>query len=587
MDLYRRLLGYLRPYRGRFAVASLFMVAVSATTGATAMIIQPILDDIFMAKDKEMLALLPLGVVGIYLVRGVGRYVASSIMQVVGQRAVQDIRNDLFARLQRLSLRFFADKQTGQIMSRLTNDVQQIQDAVSIVVYDIVRESLTMIALLGVVYYRDWKLATIALLVIPLSGGLIGRLGKSLRKVSTESQERMADMNATLLETFTGVRVVQAFGMETYEIDRFEKANALYFETLKKTIRINELSSPLLEFIGAFGIAAIIAVGGAQVIAGETTVGAFFSFLTALFMLYQPISKLSRANNKVQQAMAAAARIFEMMDTPREIVDRPDARPLAPLAKGITFERVSFAYDGGAGAPVLTGIDLAVARGQVVALVGSSGAGKSTLVNLVPRFFDVTGGAIRFDDTDIRDVTIASLRAQIGIVTQEVFLFADTIRNNIAYGHADASDEAVTSAATAAFAHDFISALPEGYDTFIGERGVRLSGGQRQRLSIARALMKNPAVMILDEATSALDTESEKAVQAALANLMKGRTTLVIAHRLSTILNADRIVTLDRGRIVETGTHEELLANNGPYRRLFELQFADMAEPAATSQEKA
>ena len=359
--------------------------------------------------------------------------------------------------------------------------------------------------------------------------------------------------------------------MEGYENQRFGKANDSYFDTLKRTIRINELSSPLLEFIGAFGIAAIIAYGGAQVIADKTSVGAFFSFLTALFMLYQPISKLSRANNKIQQAMAAATRIFEMMDTPRDIEYRHDAKKIAPLQNEIHFKAVGFHYEPEA--EVLSDITITVAKGEVVAFVGSSGGGKTTLLNLLPRFMDVTAGSITIDGTDLRDATIQSLRAQIGIVTQEVFLFADTIRNNIAYGDNNIDQTNVETAARAAYAHDFIMDMPKGYDTLIGERGIKLSGGQRQRLSIARALMKNPTIMILDEATSALDTQSERMVQQALQNLMKGRTVLVIAHRISTIVSADRIVVIDKGRIAESGSHQQLLEHKGLYSHLYELQF--------------
>ncbi|MBF0292930.1 MAG: ABC transporter ATP-binding protein [Nitrospinae bacterium] len=572
MELYLRLLSYLKPYGVRFAVASLFMVAVSATAGAAALIIEPILDNIFMSKDQSSLALLPLGVVVIYLVRGIGRYFASSIMQAIGQLAVRDIRNELFAKLQRLSVGFYQTRQTGQIMSRVTNDVTVVQDAVSIVVYDFIRESLTMIALLGVVLYRDWKMALVAILVIPLSGGLIQRLGRSLRVVAKESQERMADMTAMLHETCSGIRVVQAFGMEDYEIDRFKKGNQEYFETVRRTIVINELSSPLLEFLGAFGIAGIIYYGGSMVMSGETTVGAFFSFLTALFMLYAPISKLSRVNNKIQHAMAAARRIFELMDTPPSITEKPDAVEISPLKRSVEFIDVGFAYDQGKNA--LSGINLSVKKGEVIALVGPSGAGKTTLVNLIPRFLDATRGAVLIDGVDTRDVTVKSLRAQIGIVTQDVFLFHDTVRNNIAYGRNDADFEQVVSAAKAAYAHEFIVEMPNGYDTVIGERGAKLSGGQRQRISIARAIMKNPAIMILDEATSALDSESEKMVQKALTNLLTGRTTFVIAHRLSTIINADRIIVLNKGSIAQAGSHEELMAAGGLYRRLFESQFA-------------
>lgn len=572
MDLYLRLLSYLRPYGWRFAIASFFMVAVSATAGAAALIIQPILDNIFMSRDQSSLALLPFGVVAIYVARGVGRYFASSIMQAIGQLAVRDIRNDLFAKLQRLSVGFYQSRQTGHIMSRVTNDVTVVQDAVSIVVYDFVRESLTMTALLGVALYRDWKMALVAIIVIPLSGGLIQRLGRSLRAVAKESQERMADLTAMLHETCSGIRVVQAFGMEEYETERFRGGNQDYYETVRRAIVINELSSPLLEFLGALGIAGIIYYGGNMVMRGESTVGAFFSFLTALFMLYAPISKLSRVNNKIQHAMAAARRVFDLMDTPPSITEKPGAVELPPLKKSVEFRGVGFAYDHDRNA--LSGINLCVKKGETLALVGPSGAGKTTLVNLIPRFLDVTAGAVLIDGVDTRDVTIKSLRGQTGIVTQDVFLFHDTVRSNIAYGRNDAGMEMVVAAAKAAYAHEFIMEMPKGYDTVIGERGAKLSGGQRQRISIARAIMKDPAIMILDEATSALDSESEKMVQKALANLLAGRTTFVIAHRLSTVVNADRIIVMDRGRIAQAGSHEELMSAGGLYRRLFESQFA-------------
>lgn len=580
MDLYKRLLAYLKPYQRKFFLAAFFMVFVSISQGAAAYIIQPILDEVFKNKDEQMLALLPLGVITIYFVRGIARYFASLLMQVIGQFAVRDIRDELFTKLQRLSVKFYSQKHTGQLMSRITNDVQLIQDAVSIVVYDLLRESLTVIVLLALVFYWDWKLAMVAILVIPFSGLLIGKLGRALRIISKETQERMAELSSMLLETFTGIRVVQAFGMEEYEIERFKKRNADYFDTIRRSIKINELSSPLLEFIGALGIAAIIWYGGERVISGAITMGAFFSFLTALLMMFSPITKLARANNKIQQAMAAAQRIFDLMDSEVSIKDKENAVDIMPLKQTIEFRKVGFSYDGGK--PVLKDINLFVEKGKIIAFAGTSGAGKTSLVNLIPRFYDVTEGAILFDGVDLRDVTIKSLRNQIGIVTQEIFLFADTIRNNIAYGDSNANMKEIEQAAKAAYAHEFISELPKGYDTRIGERGIRLSGGQRQRLSIARAIMKDPAVLILDEATSALDTESENMVKKAIENLMARRTTFVIAHRLSTILNADMIVVLHKGNILETGTHEQLLEHNGYYRRLFEMQFANGSETGST-----
>ncbi|HJM82338.1 MAG TPA: ABC transporter ATP-binding protein [Nitrospinota bacterium] len=573
MNLYRRLLAYLKPYLGKFLLASIFMIFVSASAGAAALIIQPILDDIFLSKNEVMLILLPLGVIAIYAIRGIGRYFASSLMQIIGQLAVRDIRDHLFKHLQSLSLKFYSSRQTGQLMSRITNDVQVIQDSVSIVVYDLMRESLTMTVLLCVVFYRDWKLALFALTIIPFSAILIDRLGKRLRKISKISQEKMAELNSLLHETFTGIRVVQAFGMEEYETTKFKNGNAAYFDTVKKIIKINELSSPLLEFIGAFGIAAIIWYGGTQVIAGHTTVGSFFSFMTALFMLFQPISKLSRVYNKTQQALAAAQRVFDILDTKALIKDKKDAISLDSFNHQIEFNNVSFEYEPDR--PVLEKINLCINKGTIVAFVGSSGAGKTTLVNLIPRFFDVTDGAILIDNHDLRDVSVHSLREKIGIVTQDIFLFHDTIRNNIAYGQTKKPLEDVQHAAVAAYAHDFIMQTPDGYDSIIGERGMKLSGGQRQRISIARAIMKDPSILIFDEATSALDTESEVMVQKALKNLMSSRTTFVIAHRLSTILHADLIVTLDGGKIIEFGPHAELLAKGGTYSRLFELQFSN------------
>jgi len=436
----------------------------------------------------------------------------------------------------------------------------------------LIKDTFTILALTGVVFYRNWKLAIIACLIFPLAIIPIKEFGKRLRKFSRKSQQRMGSLTSFLHETIIGNRIVKAFNMEDYEKQRFAQENEKFFKTVLKRVKIRAISHPMMELLGGLGVAAIIWVGGYSVIRGESTPGTFFSFLTALLMLYAPIRDLSKVNLEVQEGIAAAIRVFELLDTQPEIKEEKDAIPLPPISKGIEFRKVSFKYDN---EDVLKDISFYVNVGEVIAIVGTSGAGKTSLVNLLPRFYDVEEGEILIDGIDIRKVTLKSLRDQIGLVTQQTILFNDTVRNNIAYGSPNRSDEEVIEAAKAANAHEFIKRLPNGYDTIIGEQGVRLSGGERQRISIARALLKNPPILILDEATSSLDSESEKEVQNALGRLMQGRTVFVIAHRLSTIRNAHRIIVLSEGKIVEEGTHDELINLNGEYRRLYELQFKD------------
>jgi len=570
LNIYIRILSYMRPYWKAFIFAFVCMVVVSATTGLTAWIVQPVLDDIFIKKDVFMLKLLPFAVVVLYLGRGIFRYLATYTMNSIGIVVVMKIRNDLYNHLQTLSLNFFHGKRTGELMSRITSDVSLIEGSASNLLSDFIREILSMAGLIFVIFYRDWELAVIALLVFPPSLYFLVKIGEKLKRLSRKSQEKMADMASVLQENFTGIRVIKAFNKEEYESRRFSEENSRFFNLAKKTIKYVEISSPLMEFVGAFGLAMIIWYGGMKVINDQISPGSFFSFMAALFMLYAPVRKLSRSNNKLQQAIAAALRVFYIIDTKPEIVDKDDAVALPSLSKRIEFKDVGFRYDT---EPVLKDINLKINKGEIIAIVGVSGVGKTTLVDLIPRFYDVTEGSIKIDDIDIRNVTLKSLRDQIGIVTQETFLFNQTVRYNIAYGNQDAFQEKIIQAAKAAYADDFIMKMPDQYDTVIGERGVKLSGGQRQRIAIARALIKDPPILILDEATSSLDTESEQIVQKALQNLMKNRTTFVIAHRLSTIVRADRIVVLDEGTIIDIGSHEELLKRGGLYHKLHEMQF--------------
>jgi subfamily B ATP-binding cassette protein MsbA len=561
-----------KQYYVRFIFAAICMVIAGGLQSALPLIAKPAIDEIFMSKNITALKWIPFAVIAIFLFKGLANYGQNILMSSIGLRIVTNLRNQLYEQIQKQSLSFFAEHPTGLLMSRITNDVQSVQTASSEAITALVKDTFMLISLVGVIFYTDWKLALIAMVVFPLTIYPISRFGKKMRKVTTSSQIAMGTLNSLLQETISGTRIVKAFCMEKYENERFAAESERLFKYSMKAVSVNAISSPLMDFLGGLGIAAVITYGGYNVVQGNSTPGTFFSFIAAMLMLYEPIKRLTNVNNTINQGIAGADRIFSIIDRTPDIEDRPGAVTLPPVSRGIDIENVTFCYET---TPVLKNINLSIKAGEVIAFVGMSGGGKTSLVNLIPRFYDVSAGRILIDGHDIRDVTLQSLRDQIAIVTQQTILFNDSVKNNIAYGDIQRTEEDIYNAARAANAHDFILRLPNGYDSNIGELGTKLSGGEKQRISIARALLKDAPILILDEATSSLDTEAEIEVQEALDNLMKGRTTLVIAHRLSTIRNADRIIALVNGEIVEEGNHDALMEKKGEYYRLYNLQFKD------------
>lgn len=576
MKMYRRLMNYVRPYGNRLIVAVICIILAASANLYVPWVIKDVIDKVLAEKDITMLNTIAGGIVIVYFLRGIFFYGQTYLMSYIGQRVIIDIRQAIYSHLQRLSLSYFERHRTGKIMSYVTNDVAALQNALIESVIEFVTEGSILIGSMGTMFYIHWKLTLLTLITLPLVAKTINIFGKKLRKASSVTQERTADITSVLQETLSAVRVVKTFVREEYEIERFSKENYLNFRAQMKTAQLSATLTPVIEFLAAIGVTVIIWYGGWEVINGDLTAGALIAFLIYAVNLSNPIKRLSRVYSNIQKALAAAERVFEVLDTVPEIQDAPDAKELPAIEGNVAFHNLTFEYKPGEAA--LRNVSLEAKAGQMVAIVGPSGAGKTTIANLIPRFYDPVSGFVAIDGIDIKTVTLDSLRKQIGIVPQETVLFNGSVYDNILYGDLEGSEDEVFAAAKAANAHEFIIHMPEGYSTQIGERGSKLSGGQRQRIAIARAILKNPRVLILDEATSALDTESEKLVQEALDKLMVGRTSFVIAHRLSTVLRADQILVMEQGQIIERGTHSELLNLGGLYSKLYHVQFNSKKE---------
>ena len=573
----RRLWGEcIRQYLGWIVLAVACMAVMAAATAFSAWLMEPVVNEVFIGENRDMLWPLGLAVFATFFIKGLANYGQSVLMSIVGFRIIADNQNRLYAHLARMDLSFFHNHATGGLISRFTVDINQMRSAVSNVLTGFGKDLLSLVGLIAVMFAKDWQLAAICIFIFPMAALPILRLGRRMRKVTANTQEEMGLFTTLLEQTFQGIRLVKAYGMEGYEKSRIAGIVEKIFSLNLKSARTRALSSPIMETLGGVAVCIVIIYGGYRVIDGATTSGAFFAFIMALLLAYEPMKRLANLNASLQEGLAGAERMFRLLDTEPAIHEKSDAVDLGSVKGHIQLEDVRFSYVPGKAA--LNGITLEVPAGKRVALVGASGAGKSTILNLIPRFYDVDEGRVTIDGTDVRDVTFASLFGGFALVSQEITLFDDTVRANIAYGRAGAEEDEIIEAAKNAAAHDFIVDLPDGYDTLVGEQGVKLSGGQRQRLAIARAILKNASVLLLDEATSALDTESERQIQAAMDKLMQGRTTLVIAHRLSTVTSADLIYVIDKGCVIEQGTHVELMVRGGNYQRLYNLQFAEEAE---------
>ena len=599
MSQVNRLLGFVRPYSFRLLMGVCLMIVVGASEGVTALLIKPIVDVVLSDHGQTsqivlvqknsyfahtiylqdlfpgwgVWAIVAMVIIGVAVAKGLSEFLATYFINYIGHSVVRDLRNLLYSKIIVQSISFFHKNPTGRLMSAITSDIERIQFAVSQTAADMLKQSFTLVSLLVVLFYYDYRLALISMVLIPLVVVPSAKLGRYIRASSRSSQDKMGELNNVLQETFSGIRIVKAFAMEAFEVEKFKGATRRLLKVSLRWVRAQAVSSPLMEVLGAITIAGLLYYEQTLIVHHLQTTGGFIGFLYALLKSYEPVKRLTGVSNSYQQALGASEKVFQYLDSEPDMVDKPGSIELPPFERGIAFEQVDFDYEDDV--PLLRAINLRIAKGEVVALVGSSGAGKTTLASLIPRFFDVTHGRILVDGHDVRDLKLQSLRGQIGIVTQETILFNDTVYNNICYGSRLPTELQVREAARVALAEDFILEMPLGYQTMIGERGQRLSGGQRQRIAIARALLKNPPILILDEATSELDSESEMLVQRALANLMAGRTVVVIAHRLSTVRRADRIVVIDRGAICETGTHEALVTSGGIYQRLHDLQFVD------------